>query len=179
MNGSIRCRKCPLIELEMCSTTLSNSKLMLSSFLISNKLLEKREMDRLRRGRKTQDQSMVLVQNLVVQCQRAQVKEQAKCSQGETRVKLLLQEKILLPSLKLLLLPLQRLLCFQITLRIYQRFHHHFWIHLVKMKKIGTHLCSILTKLSFITLNIKMTASSLWGQAVFNSLKPWQSTTRL
>ena len=46
-------------------------------------------MVRLRRERKTQDQSMVLVQNLVVQCQKVQVKELAKCSQEATRAKLL------------------------------------------------------------------------------------------
>ena len=88
MNGSIKCRKYPLIESEMSSTTSNSSRLMHSSFQTLNRLLAKKEGARLRKVKRTQGQFMVLVPSLEDQCKKVQVKEQVKCFQEATKVKL-------------------------------------------------------------------------------------------
>ena len=72
----------------MFSITLNSLRLMHSSFLISSKLLAKKEVARPRKEKKTQGQYMVLVPSLVDQCKKVQVKVQVRCSLEATKVKL-------------------------------------------------------------------------------------------
>ena len=88
MNGSIKCRKYPLIGSEMFSITLNSSRLTHSSFLTLNKLLAKKEVARLRKVKRTQGQFMVLVPSLEDQCKKVQVKVRVRCSLEAIKVKL-------------------------------------------------------------------------------------------
>ena len=88
MNGSIKCRKYPLIGSEMFSITLNSSRLMHSSYQTLNRLLAKKEVARPRKEKRTQGQYMVLVPSLVDQCKKVQVKVRVRCSLEATKVKL-------------------------------------------------------------------------------------------
>ena len=88
MNGSIKCRKYPLIGSEMFSITLNSLRLMHSSYLTLNRLLAKKEVARLRKVKRTQGQFMVLEPSLEDRCKKVQVKVLVRCFQEATKVKL-------------------------------------------------------------------------------------------